>query len=83
MVNGLESKTNAITLELSAKWDIIRPAAGLYPSYAVSHLLPPEHPWKSADMSHDAPHEAMEQIEALARAGKIVLLGSVAWTAMV
>ncbi|MCY4443810.1 MAG: TatD family hydrolase [Proteobacteria bacterium] len=73
VVNGLEPRSNRVTLELATKYpDMIRPAMGIYPVHAVNHLLNHTDPLRIEDFDLQ---KAIGAIEDGAASGHIVAVG--------
>ena len=72
VVNGLEPVSNKQTLELAEKYDIVYPAAGIYPVDAANAVISGELPVRVARFNVD---EEIKVIRSLAASKKIVAVG--------
>lgn len=72
VVNGLEPRSNREVLHMAKRWDIIKPALGIYPVDAVCHQLPKDSPLEVSCFDVDA---EIAFIESEARAGHIAAIG--------
>ncbi len=72
VVNGLEPKSNRQILEMARRYDIVRPALGIYPVDAVCHMLPEDYELDVARFDVDA---EIEFVREQAAAGRLAAVG--------